>query len=91
MLELVDEVDHIFTHRGAIYSKHKPTILEPCIFRLRRKTKRRLKIELGIANNYLEIILFPHSIKPVFNYNKLNTVKAYQIKSIYLDCTHQWN
>lgn len=56
MLELVDEVDHIFTHWGAVYSKHKPAILEPCIFSLRRKTKRKLKIALGISNNYLEII-----------------------------------
>lgn len=37
MFELVDEVDHIFTHWRAVYSVHKPAILEPCILRLQGK------------------------------------------------------
>lgn len=43
MLELVDEIDHVFTHWRTIYSIHKPAILKPCIFRLRGKTKRKVQ------------------------------------------------
>lgn len=39
MLQLVYEVDHIFTHWRAIYSVHKSAILKPCIFSLKKKIK----------------------------------------------------
>lgn len=37
MLQLVYEVDHIFTHWRAIYPVHESAILKPCIFSLKKK------------------------------------------------------
>lgn len=53
MLQLVYEVDHIFTHRGAVYPVHKPAILKPCILSLKKiKTSQNVIIQRQKRNDW---------------------------------------
>lgn len=46
MLQLVYEVDHVFTHGRAVYPVHKPAVLKPCVLSLEKiKTAQGARIQ----------------------------------------------